>query len=299
MAGITQFTLHRMRWYHWALTVVMLGAIYKIWFAEANLVADRSYEITYREIREVSGLVTSIQNKNRLWVHNDGSRTLRLYLLSKDGILERRFRFPEVRTEDFEDIAIHQEGDRPVLYIGDIGDNSSKRKAVRILRLPEPKVTDSIKDIRIDSLFLRYPDGSRDAEAMLVDPQTRHLYIITKREDNPHVYKVSLDFTTGDTLEMKRVRKLSIPGAGVLGWVTAADISPDGSQVVVRSYGNVFYWKRRPGELLEETFKRAPATLSHTSELQGEAIGFSRNGKGFYTISEGRTPTMNYNYIRK
>lgn len=261
--------------------------------------ADRSYEITFRELREISGLVTSVKNKGHVWVHNDGSRTLRLFLLSTDGILERRFRFPGIRTEDFEDIAILPDQERPVLYVGDIGDNSARRKAVRILRVAEPKLTDSIKDIKVDSLFLKYPDGSRDAEAMLIDPVTRQLYIISKREETPHVYKAPLSIANGDTVEMDRVGKLKVPGTGVLRWVTAADISADGTQVLVRSYGNVFYWKRRPGELLEDTFKREPKTLPHTSEIQGESIGFSPNGKGFYTISEGRTPSMNYNYIRK
>jgi hypothetical protein len=288
-----------MRWYHWILTVLMLGAVYKIWFAKASFVADRSYEVTYREIREVSGLVASIENKNKLWVHNDGSRTLRLYLLSRDGILERRFRFKDVRTEDFEDIAVRSEGDRSFLYIGDIGDNYGRREAVRILRLREPKLTDSIRDIKVDSVFLTYPDGSRDAEAMLVDPVTGQLYIISKRDDNPHVYKAKLQFGTRDTIPMSLVGKLSLTGTGVLGWVTAADISPDGTQVLLRSYGNVFYWKRKRGELLEEMFKREPEALSHTSEIQGEAIGFSRNGEGFYTISEGRTPSLNYNRIRR
>ncbi|HEY0895525.1 MAG TPA: hypothetical protein VGE15_03150 [Sphingobacteriaceae bacterium] len=288
-----------MRWYHWVLTVLMLGTVYKIWFAKASLVADRSYEITYREIREISGLVTSIRNKGSLWVHNDGTRTLRLYLLSSDGILERRFRFKEYRTEDFEDIAIQADGDKSYLYVGDIGDNSGRRKAVRILRVEEPGLTDSISDIRVDSMFLSYPDGGRDAEAMLVDPLTRQLYIISKREDLPHVYKSGLDFNRSDTVQMHLVTRLKLPGAGVLRWVTAADISPDGMQVLVRAYGNVFYWKRKPGELLEEMFRREPRTLSHTSELQGEAIGFSRNGQGFYTAGEGRTPALNFNRIRK
>ncbi len=288
-----------MRWYHWVLTVLMLGAVYKIWFANASLVADRSYEITYREIREISGLVTSIRNKGSLWVHNDGTRTLRLYLLSSDGILQRRFRFKEFRTEDFEDIAIQADGKESYLYVGDIGDNSGRRKAVRILRVAEPRLTDSISDIRVDSMFLSYPDGGRDAEALLVDPLTRQLYIITKREDRPHVYKTRLDFRRQDTVSMDLVAKLNLPGAGLLRWVTAADISADGREVLVRSYGNVFYWQRKPGELLEDMFKREPRTLPHTSELQGEAIGFSRNGQGFYTAGEGRTPSLNYNRIRR
>ncbi len=288
-----------MRWYHWILTVLLVALVYKIWFAKASLLADRSHEITYREIREVSGLVASARNEGALWVHNDGSRTLRLYLLSADGILKRRFRFKAYRTEDFEDIALHAEGDRSYLYVGDIGDNWGRRKAVRILRVQEPRLTDSIRDIRVDSVFLRYPDGSRDAEAMLVDPVSRDLYIISKREDQPHVYRSKLRFSGKDTLEMKLVSRLNLSGTGVLRWVTAADISPDGMQVLVRTYGNVFHWKRKPGESLEEMFSREPATVSHTSEIQGEAIGFSRNGKGFYTASEGRTPSLNYNRIRR
>ena len=288
-----------MKWYFWLLALIFSAVIYKIWFAKANLRADRSISITARQLREVSGLVTSIGNEGHIWVHNDGSRSLRLFLVSADGVLKQTFKFPDVQTEDFEDIAIGRGRDgRAVVYAGDIGDNGSRRKAVRVARLYEPMLGDSVGKNMVDTFFLRYPDGSRDAEAMLVDPLMNELFIISKREETPHIYKTSIEVKSMDTVEMKLVGKLKLQGAGMLKWVTAADISADGTKVLVRSYGNVYYWKRTADEPLEEMFKRSPKTLSHTSEIQGEAIGFSQDGRGFYTISEGRKPALNYNYIR-
>lgn len=287
-----------MRWYYWIFTFLIAAAVYKVWFAKANFLADRSVEVSNRELREVSGLVASIQNPGYLWVHNDGSRPLKLFLLKKNGVMQRRFKFSDVLTQDFEDIAMAVDPDgMPVLYAGDIGDNSARKKAVRILRLREPLLTDSISDIKVDTFYLKYPNGSRDAEAMFIDPIERDLYIISKRDETPFIYKAPADVRNQDTTEMKLVGKLSLSGTGMLKWVTAADISADGTQILVRSYGSVFYWRRNPGELVEEAMRRRPKALSHTSEIQGEAIGFARDGKGFYTISEGEHPKLNFNYI--
>ncbi|HEY1025267.1 MAG TPA: hypothetical protein VGE26_08905 [Sphingobacteriaceae bacterium] len=286
-----------MRWYYWIFTFLIGGAVYKVWFAKANFLSDRSIEIANRELREVSGLVASVRNPGYLWVHNDGSRPLKLFLLKKTGFMERRFKFSEIVTTDFEDIALDGDPGMPVLYAGDIGDNSSRRKAVRILRLREPLLQDSISDIKVDTFYLSYPNGSRDAEAMFVDPVSKYLYIVSKRDECPFLYKVPLNIRAQDTVEMKLAGNLKLSGTGVLKWVTAADISADGSQILVRSYGNVFYWHRKENETVEEAMRREPDRLSHTSEIQGEAIGFSRDGKGFYTLSEGEHPKLNFNYI--
>ena len=88
------------------------------------------------------------------------------------------------------------------LYIGDIGDNSEARSEIVVYRIPEPVVvpadatTTKAKPHLTDppEVFrLRYPDGKHDAEALLVHPQTGHLYVVTKvLFDNPGVYVASI-----------------------------------------------------------------------------------------------------------
>ena len=98
--------------------------------------------------------------------------------------------------------------------------------------------------------------------------------------------------------------RLFFPGQGTDKWITAGDVSPGGDQVLLRSYGVVFYWQRhyRAGadsskqmEPLWQTLRRQPMIQPYIPEQQGEAVGFSQDGKGFYTISEGRYPHL-YHY---
>ena len=81
---------------------------------------------------------------------------------------------------DWEDIAAGPgpEG-RPLLYVGDIGDNALA--AARRRRLPRRRAARRRRGHRPAArLRLRYPDGAHDAEALLVDPLRGDLVIVTK-----------------------------------------------------------------------------------------------------------------------
>jgi hypothetical protein len=49
---------------------------------------------------------------------------------------------------------------------------------------------------------------------------------------------------------------------------------------------NLFYYKRKTGQSIEQSLKNSYTSLPYVIEPQGEAISFARNGSGFYTISE-------------
>lgn len=282
------------------LILIFAAAVYKLFFLKAAFSARSSVVVEDRRLRELSGLVLSEKNKRKIWVHNDGERGIRLFLIDLSGKLRAQFK-SDKQVKDWEDIALGQgRNGESYIYVGDIGDNYGNRDAVRIYRFPEP-LEDSSNDLQnIEEFYLKYPDGSRDAEAMFVDPLDKRLYIISKREDTAGVYYTPLNtLADGDTTLMVKETTVKLAGTGILKWITAADISPDGEQILVRTYGKVFYWKRKPGQSVGEAMRQNPKTLYHKAEIQGEAIGFASNGKGFYTISEGKNPFLNYNIIQQ
>ena len=70
--------------------------------------------------------------------------------------------------------------------------------------------------------------------------------------------------------------------------MVAGDISQNGQQVLLKSYTKVYYWKRTSSaEPIWQTLQRSPSILPYTLEPQGEAIGFTIDGAGYYTVSEG------------
>jgi hypothetical protein len=83
-------------------------------------------------------------------------------------------------------------GGEPWLAIGDIGDNRGKRGHIDVYLLPEPReITADEVDVRI-TLRLEFPDGARDAESLAIDAEAGMLYLLSKREDYPRLYRVAL-----------------------------------------------------------------------------------------------------------
>ena len=69
--------------------------------------------------------------------------------------------------------------------------------------------------------------------------------------------------------------------------LTSADISPDGSEILVRTTGQIWYWKKQANETVLNAMLRKPMDAPYfRNEHQGEAICFASNGTGFFTISE-------------
>ena len=148
-------------------------------------------------LTEASGIAASRRNAGVLWTHNDGSRE-RIYALSTNGTLLANFDLNE-NVDDIEDIAVGPGPEAGVsyLYVGDIGGNvgtNTTRADVQVVRIAEPVVelawagdarSENFDDV--DSFTLTYPDGSYDAEALLVDSLTGDVFVITKQDGSARI----------------------------------------------------------------------------------------------------------------
>jgi hypothetical protein len=253
---------------------------------------------------ETSGLAASSVNKGLLYIHNDSGDTSRFFLIGANGTLKAIYTFkanPLIKhgVTDCEDIAAGTgpQGKRYV-YIGDIGDNNAKRKHIIVYRVKEPKVKHSAGifagTVKADPLYLKYPDGPRDAETLMIDPVEKLFYIISKREDSVSVYTAPLLFKGGDTVTLVKRAALFFEGANSGKWICGGDISGDGSGVLVKNYLKVYYWKRKGKEPVWQLLMTPPREMPYKVEQQGEAVGFATDKKGYYTISEGMHPEVYY-----
>jgi hypothetical protein len=246
-------------------------------------------------IREASGIVASRRNAGVLWVHNDSGDGPRLYALDTQGKLLGVCVVTGARARDWEDIAVGPgpEAKRHYLYIGDIGDNSGRYASVRVYRVPEPEVNRAkafgrMYSERAETIELTYPDKPRDAETLLVDPQTGDLYVISKRELFNKVYWVPYPQSTTSPTVMKQVATLP------WGFAVAGDVSPDGGRVVVRSPYNASVWTRPKGAPLWRAFEGKAVGVPLMAEPQGEGISFDGQGRGYFTVSEMANPPLHY-----
>ncbi len=238
---------------------------------------------------EASGMADSRSMPGHVWLEEDSGNPTEMVLLGYDGKAVGRIAVPNTQNTDWEEMAI---GPGPTagvnyIYMGDIGDNNAVRSACQIYRFAEPKsLTDKIGTV--ERINYVYPDGPRDAEAMFVDPQTSDVWIISKREAKVRLYKL------GYPQNINAVTTLQAFGEIPISVVTGAAISPDGTEILVRTYTNVFYWKRKAGQTIADALQStAGRQLAYRLEPQGEAICFDKNAKGYFTSSERPANTAN------
>jgi hypothetical protein len=270
------------------------------------------------EIVEASGIAASRGNPGVFWIHNDGGAA-DLYAVDSQGLLLGTYRLKGVVPIDLEDIAV---GPGPIpgehyIYVGDIGDNSVKRASVMVYRVVEPKVTPGTSTVTVDmtgveSFELVYPTtiqlppplpsfGGRNAEGLMVDPSSQDIYIVTKRGDEPEeVYLSAAPQDSSQPRKLKLVHSMTI-GTGALvsqvDAVSAADISSNGDEIVIRTESTAFLWYRPPGSSVAAALAGKVCVYQLIPEPNGEAITFGLD-KDLYTISEGGFQPI-YRYQRQ
>jgi len=249
-----------------------------------------------KQLNEISGIAASGIFKDIYYIHNDSDDTSRVFSISPEGKLKNTIYFKgdatiKLGVKDCEDIAvgIGPAAGKSYIYMGDIGDNNAVRKYITIYRIEEQPAwaKDSLIKAASVPLHLKYPDGPKDAETLMLDPIEKLLYIVSKRGDTVGVYTTPLKYKPNDTVVLTKRCKLFFEGIKPLKWITAGDISRDGQQILIKNYEKVYYWRRIGKEPIWQTVQRKPAELPYQPEKQGEAIGFTLDGTGYYTTSEG------------
>ncbi|MFH1371478.1 MAG: hypothetical protein ABII09_09380 [Planctomycetota bacterium] len=244
-------------------------------------------------ISEASGIAASRKNANILWIHNDDGPAC-VYAMTPQGKYLGRYILDGAHNRDWEDIAIGPGPDPNVdyLYIGDIGDNVSIHKSIKIYRVPEPLVDANqppafVKIGDVETIELVYPNGPRNGETLMIDPLTKDIYVISKEEPS-RVYRTAWPQSTTSQTTLEYVAKLPS------GTATGGDISPDGRMIIVRGYFAASLWLRPEKAPLWQCFDKTECKVPLIFERQGEGICFDANGAGYYTTSEHRHQPIYY-----
>ena len=232
-------------------------------------------------INEVSGITDSKLNAGYLWLHEDSGNPPQIGLLKWDGNFLKKIYLKGAVNRDWEDMALATGpiANTNYLYIADIGDNNEQLNEYFIYRFTEPSAkTDTVYNY--DKIIFQYPDGSHDAEAILVDNSTKDIFIITKRDAQSKIYKLQYPqkLTTVNTASF--VTNLSFTG------VVSAAASPDGKELILKTYTSIYYWQVNSGQNIEQTLQKTPKHLPYKIEPQGEAIAFKNDNTGFIALSE-------------
>lgn len=257
------------------------------------------------ELLEASGITRDPRYADVFWAHNDSGNPAELFAVDAAGRLVAVVPLEDAPNRDFEDIAVGPCPSGSCIYLGDIGDNLAVYSSVRIHRLPLPELpadaatsgaaeAPTLPALRPDaSWHLVYPAGPRDAEALAIDAERDELIVVTKgREDVVELYHLPLGELRGrpgspDTL--RRVGRLPLPiGSGTSQLITAGDLSPEGSRLVVRSYTTLFEFAWPGAADFDTLAVHAASSLLSALEAQGEGVAWDESGEVLVLVSEGR-----------
>ena len=222
-------------------------------------------------ILESSGLALSRRHPAVLWTHNDSGGGPELYAVGPDGRTLATLTLAGAEARDWEALAPGRDDrGRPALLVGDIGDNQDLWPEVAVYRVTEPA---RLRDATVPAVRyrLRYADGPRDAEALLVDPRSNRLYVATKSSDGGGLYRAPARLRTDQVNVLHRVAR--VPPV-----VTDGSFAPDGRSLVLRDYQSASVYTT-PGHRIGE--------LPLPPQYQGESLTVSPDGHSLLVGSEG------------
>jgi hypothetical protein len=254
-------------------------------------------------IVEASGLVASRDNPGVLWTENDHGNTNQIFAIDTTGRLLGTYTLPGAVNTDWEDIAI---GPGPVagvsyIYVGMGSQNPGNPNPV--YRIPEPvvytgrqaasPVTQNLNGVQSKAFSTPMDDG----EAMFVDPTSGDILLGSKESGSTKFYRA-----TQTQFGSAAAQTADYIGSVPLSKGNGADISPDGSQILVRNQNQfALLYQRSPGQTIAQALANPNPTFITINgkdvEPNAESIAFDANGRDFYTLSEGTNQKL-YRYSR-
>jgi hypothetical protein len=138
------------------------------------------------ELKEISGL--ELINDSTFVAINDGGNSAHLFLLNMNGETTKKILISNAKNTDWEDLA----ADKQYLYIGDIGNNSNKRKDLCIYRVKLSELFHS-ETIKADVMQISYadqrnfppPERDRNFDSECLISAYDELWIFTKNNSQP------------------------------------------------------------------------------------------------------------------
>lgn len=263
---------------------------------ETGQAQSQSVILQSNELNESSGVA---QVGELLWTHNDSGDKPRLFAFASDGSLRGQFNIRVAQALDWEDICALSRDGKHYLAVGDVGDNSARRASVNVYVIEVPAelpASNAVEDLSVLATFeVTYPTGPVNCETLAYDPLSSSFVLATKELLQCRLFRIPAPRLSGfSRVQAELIGSLRLP------LVTAGDISPDGQQMVLSTYG--------PGCLLQRTVSQpnesqssddpskpegwqtegdqAALIFNLPNRRQGESICFSSDGKRLWLTSE-------------
>ncbi|MDX6748035.1 hypothetical protein SHK09_14655 [Polaribacter sp. PL03] len=240
-------------------------------FGQLKLVADLP-----KDLEEVSG-TEIVPKSNLIWMVNDSGNKPTLFGLNEKGKIIKEI-YIKAKNHDWEDLTSDEKG---TIYIGDFGNNVSKRKNLSIIIVEQNELDE--KNAEVDEIEFEYPNQTKfppkkknlyfDAESFFYFNNA--LYIFTKSRVKENYGKTTLykipakkgKYIAEIVDEFENCTDIEC-------WITSADISPNGKKVVLLSQNKVLIFTDFIGD---KFLSGKVETIDLTHRSQKESITFKDN----------------------
>ena len=189
-----------------------------------------------KNLEEVSGTEV-VPNSDFIWMINDSGNKPKIFGLSNDGEILKEITV-KAKNNDWEDLTSDEKGN---LYIGDFGNNESRRKNLVILKIKSKDLKEG-KKVEVEKIKFYYPEQTKfppkkkklyfDSEAFFYYKNS--FYIFTKSR-----VKNKFGITSLYKIPAKKGNHKATlidefdNGKDMKNWITSADISKDGKKVAL------------------------------------------------------------------
>jgi len=221
--------------------------------------------------------------------------------------------FQTGENRDWESLARCKLDGEQYLVVADVGDNLARHPRCQLYFFPEPKFERGAEPLAIGltpiAIEFCYSDGARDCEAVAIDPKSNDIWLFEKMMQlnlrrRPQVYRIAADQWLPRLTEAsvagvdspKQVdngsssRALVAQRVGTINhsFVTGAEFSPNGDQLIMRTYSYAIHFQISAKQNWAAHFlELQPTLLALPVQKQGEAITFFPNNDSWLISSEG------------
>lgn len=245
--------------------------------ASAAAADDRvAFTIKDPRITESSGLAASTRHPGVVYTHNDSGGVPKIFALGRDGRVLAVLTVGGASARDWEGMALGRDGrGRPAIFVADIGDNlGGAWPYVTVYRIPEPARLRS-QTLRATAFKIKYQDGPRNAETLMINPKTNRLYIASKLFGGK-IYEAPKRLRTSGYNVMRKIG--DAPSIA-----TDGAFSPDGRTCVIRTYFGARLYSVGADGRPAKTIK----TIDVPMQSQGESVTYTADGRSLLLGSEG------------
>lgn len=246
---------------------------------------------------EVSGVAPSILNPGVLWILEDHGNDPAFYAIDVTGIALGTLKLEGVENVDWEAIALGPCPTGTCLWAADVGDNGLARTGVALYRVPEPEVGwgGGLDSSVVPERFpLVYAGSAVNVEAFLLTPEGLPVLLSKRGDGVSEVFIVdTLEAEVDVAPRLVGTFATREPDLEMGGMVTSADLWPDGSRLLVRTYEAT--WELDLGERgIEAVADATRVMLPFDDERQTEAVAYDTVIGGYWQIPEGPNAPISF-----